>query len=183
VQDYVQKHWRIPKERKKKLGSVPPHGSVTAKCTLCHVHHSKKQHKFHGQGAFHKTHLWGFAMNRPKTYAAYLRAQAKRRGWTLKQTKRYFQSGKAPRGAKAQANPATPELPLLYGKILQVTGQKTQKHRCDSGCKKVSHRYYHNFKTGPKEWGLPAGAIVTLPSGEQFRIPERSLLIAKKLTH
>jgi hypothetical protein len=128
------------RERKKRPPSVPGHDSLTGKCKLCQIPHSKKQHRFHGPGSFHKTHLWGFAMNKP-----------------------------------------TEEMPLVYGRVLQVLAQKTQVHRCDAGCKKVGHRYYHNFKTGPKEYGLPAGAVIVLPSGRRVKVVERSLLIAKTI--
>lgn len=140
VTDYMRQF--VPRERKKKPPSVPGHGSLTQKCKLCHVPHSKKQHRFHGRGAFHKTHLWGFRMN------------------------------------KARKNPAA-SMPLVYGQVKQVFAKKTQPHRCDAGCKKNFHQYYHDFKPGAKMWGLPAGSKVTLPDGRTLKIPLRSLLIAK----
>lgn len=34
-------------------------------CSACKVPHSKNQHRFHGSGSFHKTHLWSFPKANP----------------------------------------------------------------------------------------------------------------------
>lgn len=77
-------------------------------------------------------------------------------------------------------NPRSP-LPLLYGRVLRVEAQKTQKHVCDSGCREVHHRYYHDFTSSPDMLGLPAGSQLVLPDGSVYKLGERSLLITKSL--
>lgn len=79
------------------------------------------------------------------------------------------------------SNPRRVDLPMLYGRVLRVEAQKTQAHVCDSGCKRASHCYYHNFKNGVAEYGLPAGARLLLPSGVSFTLPERSLLLTRRI--
>ena len=40
--------------------SVGPHRPVTAKCKHCAGAHTTSQHRFHGAGSLHRTHLWAF---------------------------------------------------------------------------------------------------------------------------
>ena len=49
---------------------------------------------------------------------------------------------------------------VIYGKVLRIEAQKTQKHVCDDECKKFKHRYYHEFKIGPVMYGLPDGSLL-----------------------
>lgn len=44
---------------------------------------------------------------------------------------------------------------LIYGRVLRVEAQKTNPHRCDAGCKRSGHRYFHNFGPGVEMYGLP----------------------------
>jgi hypothetical protein len=57
-----------------------------------------------------------------------------------------------------QANPRKPV--LVYGAIGRIEGTKTQKHICDSKCKSYGHRYYHNFSSKPRMYGLPDGSLL-----------------------
>lgn len=50
-------------------------------------------------------------------------------------------------------NPPRKGRTLIYGRVLRIEAQKTQGHRCDAGCKRANHRYYHDFKKGPKLYG------------------------------
>jgi len=51
-------------------------------------------------------------------------------------------------------------LTRIYGKVLRIEAQKTGKHQCDAECKRCGHRYYHDFKVGPKMYGLPDGSLL-----------------------
>lgn len=52
----------FPKERKRypERPTVPPHERLTKKCQVCGLYHGKGQHRFHGEGSFHQTHLFSF---------------------------------------------------------------------------------------------------------------------------
>ena len=78
-------------------------------------------------------------------------------------------------------NPARVDLPMLYGRVLRVEAKKTQPHVCDAGCRRANHCYFHDFKSGVAEYGLPAGTRLLLPSGVEFRLSERSLLLTTKI--
>ncbi|MCI0618947.1 hypothetical protein L0244_38735 [bacterium] len=49
---------------------------------------------------------------------------------------------------------------LIYGKVQRIEAIKTQPHVCDSDCKKHGHRYYHDFKSNPKMYGMPDGSLL-----------------------
>lgn len=62
-----------------------------------------------------------------------------------------------------QSNPK-PAVPveLIYGRVLRVEAKKTQQHRCDPGCKKSNHCYYHDFETGTdvQAIGMSDGSVL-----------------------
>lgn len=37
-----------------------------------------------------------------------------------------------------------------YGRVKEIQAQKTQRHKCDPGCREMQHQYYHPF-TEPNE--------------------------------
>lgn len=53
-----------------------------------------------------------------------------------------------------------PKPVLIYGSVDRIYATKTQEHICDAECKRNGHRYFHNFKTHPKMYGLPDGSIL-----------------------
>jgi hypothetical protein len=61
----------------------------------------------------------------------------------------------------AQPNPKKPV--LIYGQVERIFAKKTQNHVCDDDCKSHEHRYFHDFKSKPKMYGLPNGSILIKP--------------------
>src|SRR5262249_1209664 len=57
----------------------------------------------------------------------------------------------------AKRNPGSPV--LIYGRVTRIEATKTQPHICDAECKAHGHRYFHDFKTSPKMWGMPDGSL------------------------
>ena len=49
---------------------------------------------------------------------------------------------------------------LIYGQVNRIIATKVQKHICDLECKRHGHRYYHDFSSRPKMYGLPNGDIL-----------------------
>lgn len=71
--------------------------------------------------------------------------------------KQYGKIGKV----KAKANPDQPV--LIYGKVTKILATKTQDHICDAECKQAGHRYFHNFTSTAKMYGLPDGSLLIRP--------------------
>lgn len=116
----------VSKGSRRGRATVPPHVG-NRKCKHCREAHTTSEHRFHGPGSFHSTHLFAF---NPKM---------KRRKKSLKNS----------RGRT-----------LIYGKVTRIEAQKTQDHICDEECKRFKHRYFHEFTSGPKMYGLPDGSIL-----------------------
>lgn len=57
-----------------------------------------------------------------------------------------------------QRNPQKPV--LIYGKVQRIEAVKTQPHICDDECKAYGHRYFHEFSSNPKMYGLPDGSLL-----------------------
>lgn len=53
-----------------------------------------------------------------------------------------------------------PKRVLIYGNVQRIYAQKTQPHICDADCKKHDHRYFHDFTSKPKMYGLPNGDLL-----------------------
>jgi hypothetical protein len=67
--------------------TVAPHEPVKPTCMHCHGMHTTNQHRFHGVGSFHRTHLWAFNPPADKPFRIgqpkkifYLRDQGGRQG-------------------------------------------------------------------------------------------------------
>lgn len=252
----------LKRSRKRSRGKlvIPPHAQLTKRCKLCGVDHSKGEHRFHGKGAFHSTHLFAFGGNpamkrrrnpqeipdvfkrflehigylpatfspemlratynfytkdgpkvdrqayekfkrgrslfsegplfnrrRPKvsrrrmkrknpgvgraftfhgSFRSLILARRRERAtpgsFILEKNGRYYVlkmkragSRNPRRRPRARKNP--PGLTKIYGRVLRVEAQKTQKHRCDAECAAANHCYYHNFKVGPALYGEGTG--------------------------
>lgn len=66
-----------------------------------------------------------------------------------------------PKKKKSVKNPVrTKSGTIIYGRVIRIDAQKTQRHRCDAQCKRFNHRYYHTFKPGAVMVGLKDGSIL-----------------------
>lgn len=63
VREELREHVKETRRRIEKP-TVPPHEAKSKRCKTCHVMHGKGQHRFHGEGAFHRTHLFAFGGSR-----------------------------------------------------------------------------------------------------------------------
>lgn len=61
------------------------------------------------------------------------------------------------RKALAASNPRGVK---IYGNLIRIEAQKTQKHLCDAACKKADHRYFHDFTSHPSIYGMPDGSLI-----------------------
>lgn len=57
-----------------------------------------------------------------------------------------------------KSNPGKPV--LIYQHVDRIYATKGPGHICDPECAKNGHRYFHDFKTRPKMYGLPDGSIL-----------------------
>lgn len=157
--------------------SIDPHAGKRY-CTHCRELHTKGQHRFHGEGSFHATHLFSFGKNPmlPINKALSLVRTIDSNAWIAPRSTRmvwqvhfYDQSGKprvihSLRQARAlvplREISKNPPAIRIYGKVLRIEAQKTGKHLCDSACKKANHCYYHVFRVKPSMYGLPDGSLL-----------------------
>ena len=57
-----------------------------------------------------------------------------------------------------KSNPGKPV--LIYQNVDRIYATKKQSHICDDECKKSGHRYFHDFKSKPRMYGLPNGDLL-----------------------
>lgn len=67
---------------------------------------------------------------------------------------------------KRKANPGVFRKELIYGRVLRMEAQKIGPHRCDAGCAKSNHCYYHDFKVGSNvhAYGMSDGSVLLIGS-------------------
>jgi hypothetical protein len=89
-------------------------------------------------------------------------------------------SRRGPRGGRTEAvaiagprrgNPYTGEVVRIYDQVDRIEATKGSRSNFPR------EAFYHDFKPGAVEDGLPAGTTVRLPGGRTFRLPRRALLI------
>lgn len=69
----------------------------------------------------------------------------------------------------------------IYGRVLTIHAMKTGFHRhCDAECKRVGHKYVHDFKPGVKLMGIPDHASLVLKDGTVIRLSDGSMLISDR---
>lgn len=85
---------------------------------------------------------------------------------------------------KAKKNPPAvgrKKLVRIYGRVLSIQAQKVGSHRhCDAECKRVNHKYIHDFKPGAKLLGIPDGSFLMLKDGSTFRLSDGSMLVSDR---
>lgn len=96
-----------------------------------------------------KTHM---QIARQRKLTAYEREQLTRAQTVLRSHRKPTMNPK-----RSQANPKPV---LIYGKVQRIEAVKTQKHICDAECKAHGHRYFHEFSSNPKMYGLPDGSLL-----------------------
>ena len=60
VRDAMAKEGFEPAKRRSPGRATVPAHEALRHCSRCQIAHTKGQHRFHGKGSFHRTHLWGF---------------------------------------------------------------------------------------------------------------------------
>lgn len=155
--------------------SVAPHDGRVY-CTRCSDFHTKGQHRFHGPGSYHRTHLFAFnpmPIEAARRTFALLMQVARKRKLTATERARLAVARQQLRGIKksvmrnkvrgsrrqhkARRNPGGKQ---IYGKVIDITCRRTGPHRCDAACKRVNHTYRHKFETNPPIYGLPDGSLL-----------------------
>ncbi len=63
-------------------------------------------------------------------------------------------------GRKKHTLQHNPKRVLIYARVNRIIATKTQKHICDAECKRHGHRYFHDFTSRPKMYGLPNGDLL-----------------------
>jgi hypothetical protein len=82
---------------------------------------------------------------------------------------------------KVLSNPHHKRLVTIYRRVLSIQAQKIGFHRhCDAECKRVQHKYIHDFKPGAKLLGIPDGSFLMLPNGQTIRLSNGSMLVSDK---
>lgn len=196
-----------PKRRKPERPTIPPHPSLSKKCQKCGVLHGKNAHRFHGKGAWLRTHLFPYKLNprgsmtiaQAKQYVTYytglirhgmqlvkeerellIRARqlvrmarrprvnprGKPRRKTRAEIERRFRRmyadwkkrGVRKKNPKRRRNPGGK--PVIYHRLLRIEARKGPGHRCDAGCKKANHSYFHDFNAGAVVYGNPDGSVL-----------------------
>lgn len=70
------------------------------------------------------------------------------------------------KAAKRKNPPAIYREKLIYGRVLRMEAQKIGPHRCDAGCAKSNHSYYHDFKASSNvhAYGMSDGSVLLIGS-------------------
>jgi hypothetical protein len=72
-------------------------------------------------------------------------------------------------------------LTTIYKRVLSIQAQKIGFHRhCDAECKRVDHKYIHDFKPGANLLGIPDGSFLMLADGRTFRLSNGSMLVSDR---
>jgi len=82
---------------------------------------------------------------------------------------------------KILSNPGRKLLVTIYKRVLSIQAQKIGFHRhCDTECKRVGHKYIHDFKPGAKLLGIPDGSFLILADGRTLRVSNGSMLVSDR---
>jgi hypothetical protein len=179
-----------PPVRKRYAGkpTVPPHAG-SRRCKVCAGLHTTNMHRFHGKGSFHRTHLFGFNPAIPEGGAFYFFGSFTSKIAAAKKERKHpgsfvhFKNGRYyVLKPKRKGNPSdSKRLVRIYGRVLSIQAQKTGFHRhCDAECKRVHHKYVHDFKPGFKLLGIPDKAALVLADGQVIHLSDGSMLVSDR---
>lgn len=175
-----------PKKRKPEPPTIPAHESVTKKCRRCGQPHGKKAHRFHGKGSYVRTHKFlkyfeanpAMTISKAKQYVTYYTglirqgmALVKEERDLLIRARQLMRRARRPavnprrkrRVIRRNCNP--PGATVVYHRLLRIEARKGPGHRCDAGCKRANHSYFHDFGPGAVVYGLPDGSLVIRQKG------------------
>lgn len=161
------------KRARGKLTEAPHSGRL--RCKHCHEMHTKSEHRFHGKGSYHRTHLFAFGgkMENPGKGRGFLffgsftsklaarRKEAQVPGAFIRESKGRYYVMKARQATTRRVENPPGRAVLIYGRVIRVIAKKTGPHNnCDAECKRCNHEYFHDFKAGAVMYGLPDGSIL-----------------------
>jgi hypothetical protein len=159
--------YRVVKKRSPGRASVAPHEGRPY-CLHCRATHTKGQHRFHGPGSFHATHLWAFNPMTVKEakYVHELLTSGKRK---LTPEARALLT-RATQTLRQARKPAKNPLPRLsVSQILSRSGAEFIGEVVELRYERMigAHPglYKHIFKTRADVLCLPDGSILIKPRG------------------
>lgn len=97
---------------------------------------------------------------RKRKLSAYELRQLSTARQILRQQRKPAMNARMPSRKTNKRSQRNPKRVLIYGEVNRIYARKTQPHVCDDDCKKHGHRYFHDFSSKPRMYGLPNGDLL-----------------------